>query len=233
MELNSETSFLSTSYWQQINFFKNVTPDVLKEILYDSDVITVGPKKIIFYEDEPAENFGFVIEGVFKLFRTDSLGRRAVTDFLAAGEMVAAMLMESKNSIYPVSVQSVTAGRFLRIPKQTYQNYWTHRPEIIKKIQSASIVRIQSLLDARETQRLSLEQRIAFVIIKQLAKVSVKNGLLKVYFSRGDIADAVGAASESIIRVFSQWTKDGMIELKGDDEFINLALISKKFLQSI
>lgn len=232
MNINSQVSLLSTSYWQQIDFFKNLAPDVIKDILIDAEVIETSPKKILFYEGEPTEGFGFVIDGVFKLYRTDSMGRRAITDFISTGELIAAMLMENENSVYPITVQAVSFGRFLKIPKSTYTHFWSPRPEIIKKIQCASMVRIQSLLNMRDTQRLGLEQRVAFVLVKQLAKYAVKNNFLKVYFSRSDIADAIGSAPESVIRVFSQWSKDGLIEINNGDEFINLELINKKFLQT-
>lgn len=221
---------LSASFWQQIDFFKDVPPAVLKDLLYNSEVIPTNAKKVIFYTGEPADHFGFVIEGAYKIFQTDQLGRRVVMDFVTSGGMVAGLLMAADNCVYPVTVQSMNAGKFLKIPKATYNDFWCKSAEIMKKVQIANMERVRSLQTLREAQRLPLEQRVAWVLVKLLGKFSGNNNYLKVYFSRADIADAIGAAPESVIRVFSQWTKDGLIEIKNDEEFINLSTLKEKFL---
>jgi len=230
MNAEPKIQSLSASCWQHIDFFKGVPAETLKELLYDSEVLQTNIKKIIFYGGETADHFGFVIEGVYKIFQNDQLDRRVIMDFVTSGGIIAGLLMAADNAVYPVTVQSMNSGKFLKIPKSTYNNFWCKSAEIMKKVQIANMERVRSLQTLREAQRLPLEQRVAWVLIKLLGKFSEDNNYLKVYFSRTDIADAIGAAPESVIRVFSQWTKDGLIEIKNDEEFINLARIKEKFL---
>lgn len=223
---------LSSSFWQQIDFFKGVPRDILKDLLSGSEIICTNAKKIIFHEGEPAEHFGFVIEGFFKLFRSHPPGRNIIMDFSTSGGMIASLLMASEDSVYPVTVQSIGPGRFLKIPKATFNEYWVKSSEIMKKVQNENMQRVGSLLTMREAQRLPLAQRVAWVLIRLLGKHPENNKYLKVYFTRADIADAIGASPESVIRVFSQWLKDGLIEVKSNEEFINLSALNEKFLFS-
>lgn len=221
MKTTVNSQDLSKSFWHGINFFDGFSPEVLREILDGAEIVATTPKKTVFYEGDPADHFGFVIEGVFKLHRSDQLKNRVIMDFVKSGGLVAGLLMASENTTYPVSLQSVNSGKFLKIPKATYNNFWCQRPEIIKKFQNANMKRVQSIQTLRDSQRLPLEQKVAWVLTKLLVDKE-ENGFQKIYCSRVDIADAVGAASESVIRIFSKWLKDGVIVQKNGEEYIDL-----------
>lgn len=229
MNLQTQTQMLSSSSWQKINFFKGLPLEILKDLLRDSEIITIGPKKILFHEGDRADHFGFVIDGVFKLHRIDPLGQRVAIDFVSAGEIIAGLLMASEDSAYPVTVQSLTPSKFLKISKTTYNDLWGKSSEVMRRIQIASQERVLSLQTMCEAQRLPLEQRVAWIILRQLARFPESNNFLKVYFSRVDVADAVGAASESVIRVFSKWIKDGIIVTKDGEEFIDLGRLNQNY----
>lgn len=216
---------LSKSFWHGIEFFEGLPPEVLIEILDAAEVIDTTPKKTVFYEGDPADHFGFVIEGVFKLYHADQLGSRVIMDFVKPGGLIAGLLMASEDSTYPVTVQSVTAGKFLKIPKTTYNSFWCQRPDIVKKFQNSNRERLQSIQFLRDTQRLPLEQKVAWVLTKLLVEKNA-DGFQKIYFSRVDIADAIGAAPESVIRVFSKWMKEDIIVIKNIDEFVDLKKVS-------
>ncbi len=231
--MNTDSSLLplSGSFWQKINFFNNITATALKDLLFDSEVIGIAAKKNVFYEGECADHFGFVINGVFKLYRTNQLNQRVIMDFVTSGDMIAGLLMAANDSVYPVTVQALVAGNFLKIPKSTYDKFWYNNAEIMKKLQIASLQRVKSLQTMREAQRWPLEQRVAWALIKLFGKLS-ENNIIKVCFSRSDMADTIGAAPESVIRVFGQWANDGIIEIKNDVEYINLALLNEKFFKA-
>ena len=231
MKTTVNSQDLSKSFWHGINFFDGFSPEVLREILDGAEIVATTPKKTVFYEGDPADHFGFVIEGVFKIYRADQLGNRVIMDFVKPGGLVAGLLMASDNTNYPVTVQSVNAGKFLKIPKLTYTNYWCQQTEIIKKFQNANLQRVQSIQTLRDSQRFPLEQKVAWVLIKLLVYKEA-NGYQKIYFSRVDIADAIGAASESVIRVFSKWLKDGVVVVRDGEEFIDLKKINE-VLESI
>lgn len=222
--LNSQD--LSKSFWHGTDFFDGFAPEVLREILDGAEIIETIPKKTVFYEGDPADHFGFVIEGAFKLHRADTLGHRVVMDFVKSGGLIGGLLMAAEDSTYPVNVQSLKSGKFLKIPKITYTKFWCQRPEVIKRFQIANMERVQSIQFLRDSQRLPLEQKVAWVLTKHLVDKE-DNGYFKMYFSRVDIADTVGAASESVIRVFSKWLKEAVIVVKDGEEFMDLKKLNE------
>lgn len=232
MNSYSQNQLLSTSFWQKIDFFKGVPPETLKYILKDSEVVVTSSKKIIFYEGDRAEHFGFVIDGIFKLHRSDYLGHSVAMDFVTSGGMVAGLLMAAEESTYPVTVQSIKSGSFLKIPKSTFDSYWCNSSDIVKKFQIANMARVRSMQTMREGQRLPVEQKIAWIIVKLLANLFEKDKFLKIYFSRVDISDAIGAAPESVIRVFSKWTKEGLIDIRDGEEFVDLEKLNKIYFNT-
>lgn len=222
MSINTNAIDLSRGIWQRIEFFSGLAPDLSGSLLEGSEIIEAAPKKIVFYKDDSADHFGFVIEGIFKIHRPDQHGDRVAMDFVRPGGLIAGLLMADDKSTYPVNVQSVKAGKFLKIPKTTYSNFWCKKPEIIKKFQSANLERMQSVQILRDSQRLPLEQKVAWVLLKLLVDLEEDSNFMKIYFSRVDIADAIGAASESVIRVFSKWLKESIIVNKNGEEYVDL-----------
>lgn len=233
MNTSTQALSLSTGFWQKIDFFRDLSPELLKEILFESEIVDTNSRKNVFYEGEPADHFGFVVEGVFKLHRTDQLGQRVAMDFVTPGGMIAGLLMAAEGAVYPVNVHSIKTGKFLKIPKSTYNKFWCHRPEIMKKVQIANMERVRSLQLLRESQRLPLEQKVAWVIVKLMADFREKEKFLKIYFTRVDIADAVGAAPESVIRVFGKWLKDGLILIRDNEEFADLEKLKQNYFSAI
>ena len=214
------------TFWQRPNFFRELSPDSIPPLLEGAAIVETSPKEVLFNKGDPADHFGFVIEGVFKLHRADNLGHRVVMDFVKSGGLIAGLLMAAEDSTYPVNVQSLKAGKFLKIPKITYTKFWCQRPEVIKRFQIANMERVQSIQFLRDSQRLPLEQKVAWVLIKLLVDKE-ENGYFRIYFSRIDIADAVGAASESVIRVFSKWLKEAIIFVIDGEEFVDLKKLSQ------
>lgn len=203
-----------------------------REILNGAELISTKLKQEIFLQGDPAEHFGFVVEGVFRLYRFDPAGQRVIMDFVSPGGMVAGLLMAPSQSVYPVTVQSIERGQFLKIPKSTYKEFWSPNSEIMQRVQIANMERVQSLQNLREVQRLPLEQKIAWTLLKVFRSQADQDRLLKSVFSRADLGDAIGAASESIIRTFSLWTKEGLIRKRDGHEYIDLNKIQDRYFKN-
>lgn len=231
MGLQASDISLSSSNWQNLNFFKDTPYHLLKDLLCGAEVVTSRQNKIIFYEGESADNFGFVLSGMYKLFKKNQFNQRSIMDFVLEGDMIAGLLMASDNSTYPVTVKSISESRFLKIPKTTYNQFWCSNSEVMRKMQIANADRVRSHQIMREAQRLPLEQRVAWTLVKLFSRAADQNKILCVNFSRSDIADTMGAALESVIRVFSQWTQAGYITNKDDCELIDLKQISRIVLK--
>lgn len=77
-----------------------------------------------FRTDDPADSFGFVVEGLVRLQRTNPRDQRVVMDFVGPGGQIGGLLMSQADMVYPITAQAVGPGLFLIIPKTTYLKHW-------------------------------------------------------------------------------------------------------------
>lgn len=211
---NSQSLVLFSSPWQKLSFFRNLPLPLIHELLTGAILLQVKPRDIIFRQDEPADAFGFVVEGLFRLSRKNVKDQRVVMDFVGPQGMVAGLLMAHPNAIYPVTAHAISSGQFLNIPRSTYQTHWLSNPEVMGRVQSANLERMQAMQSTRELQKFSLEEKIAHILLRM---ISLEENFLTLRVSRTDLADMAGSCTESVIRIFSAWEKEGIIhsDLRG------------------
>ncbi|MFZ3230689.1 MAG: Crp/Fnr family transcriptional regulator [Pseudobdellovibrio sp.] len=226
----SNEQFLSSGFLQKLDFFSDLPTEMLNQLLIGNELVTTTSKQNLFNQEDSADYFGFVVKGIYSLSKINALDQRVVMDFVSPGGMIAGLIMASDTSLYPVTVQSIGSGQFLKIPKTTYRKYWMNNGQVMQKVQIANLERVQALQSVRETQRFSLEQKIAWVLLKLFSNFADKNNRLTINFSRRDIADAAGVSTESIIRTFSQWSIDGIIQKNDNIESVDLLQLQSKII---
>lgn len=225
MEQNALLLF--SSPWQRIPFFNGLDTQLIKQLLEDSELMATKSRQTVFTQNDPAEAFGFVVEGLFRLHRKNEKGQRIIMDFANPGSMIGGLLMCHPEIQYPISVQSIGKGQFLKIPKRTYNRHWLQYPEIIRRTQMANQERMMAIQFAREWQKYQLEEKIASLLLRM-----APSGDDLVLLSRTDIADVVGASVESVIRIFSLWEKNGTIKrVDHKKEFFNREKLQTEVLR--
>jgi CRP-like cAMP-binding protein len=205
---NQNEFLLFSSPWQRIPFFRGLSQELVRNLLTHAEFSPTRSKETIFEQDAPAEAFGFVVEGWIRLCRMDPRGQRVIMDFVGPGGLIGGLLMAQHETVYPIMAQSVGAGLFLKIPKQTYLDHWMDEPEIIRRTQNANMERMLAIHSTRELQKLSLEEKVIHILLRVCPSTPE---VLSVNISRTDLADIIGASVESVIRLLSAWEKEGLL----------------------
>ncbi len=215
MEKRSQQNafLLFASPWQKLPFFQGLPPEVIRVLLDGSALKTTKNRDLVFKQDEPADSFIFVVEGLFRLYRTNPKGQRVIMDFVGTGGMVGGLLMAQQQSVYPISCQSIGPGQILKIPQSTYLKSWISSPEIMRRTQNANLERMQALHQTRELHRYPLEEKIREILLRMSAP---EDQVVPIRILKTDLADLTGSCVESVIRIFSSWDKKGWLEKKED-----------------
>lgn len=219
---------LSSAPWQQLEFFRGLPAKTVADAVSESKCLETQTKQMIFRQGEAADHFAFVIKGLFRLSRGDQHGRRVVLDLVGPGGLFGGLLMSQPGSRYPISVQSVGAGKLLLVSRQQFLDHWSQNGELMRRVQVANIERVNALQGLRQAQRLPMEEKIAWAILQVFSRHDQANELL-IDFSRADIADMVGVAPESVIRTFSKWQEWGIITNSKMDEVLGLAQLKERY----
>ncbi len=176
-------------------------------------IIVSQHKEILYRQGDPADSFGIVLSGAYKLSKPTLNGEDTIVHFSAPGDVIGAFIMSQHNPVFPVSSYSMGPSRFLKIPRHVYLERWKNWPEVLFKIQNLLSSRIATLQAQKTLIKAPLPVKIAHFLIDTLNKYEGNSATsLSIPITRKEIADHFGASVESVIRVMSQWSKKGLIE---------------------
>lgn len=195
------------------NIFQGVEPALIEQLCEGGRVQVHKHKTEVFCFGESANYFAIVLSGAYKLSRLSPNGEESVIHFSAPGDVIAALIMSQANSVYPVSVKAMGPSRLLLLHRDIYMKYWLKNPELIIKVQQLLSNRMSRLQNQKVMQRTPMQAKIAALMLQLAAKDldDSKELDLLLPLTRKEIADTLGVAVESVIRVMSEWVKKGYI----------------------
>jgi len=201
--------------------FAGLKLEDLEKLCENGQVVVSSHRDTLFQFGEPAQHFGFVLSGAYKLSRPTPQGDDTIVHFTTPGDFIAAFVMAQPNPVYPVTSVAMGPSRFVRIPREAFIAHWKGQAELILKIQSALSTRMGQLHNQKALQKAPLTAKIASLLMELASKEkSQKELVLPLPLTRKEIADSLGASVESVIRVMSEWSKRGF--LKTSDQNITI-----------
>lgn len=166
-------------------------------------------------EGDAATHFFNLIEGAVKVFKLLPDGRRQITGFLFAGDLLGLAFNES----YSYSAEAITPVKLCRFPRRQLERLLDEFPRMEKRLlamasNELAAAQEQMMLLGRKTAH----ERIASFLLS-LARREERAGrvceMLHLPMTRTDIADYLGLTTETASRVFTSLKKRGAIELEG------------------
>lgn len=177
--------------------------------------VTFEANSIIFNEGDKVEGLYIVKEGKVKVFSTEDEGKEKIIRLAADGEIIGHRGFGG-NWKYPVSAQTYVKTEMTFIPIAVFNTVAKTNVEFT----------YQLMMFFAEELRLSEEKNALIPVKNRIAKAilmnykvfgSDENDPLKLSYtiSRKDYASKVNTTYETVIRVLSEFNKDGIIELQG------------------
>lgn len=183
----------------------------LKDLCKDKKLKLYKKKANIFMEGEMPNAMFFVQSGSVKVFRTNPDGKELITSLYKAGDFFGfEPILENVN--HEESSVALEDSELVIIPRHDFLVLLNSHPEITRTFVSMLCKRIAE----KESQLLNLaynsvRQRTAEALLK-IHNLNEKDFM---NISRDDLAKMVGTASESVIRVLSDFREEGIIAIEG------------------
>ena len=162
---------------------------------------------------DPAEHLFNITEGVVKIYRLLPDGRQQVTGFLFKGDFLGL----GPERTYAFSAEAVTRVRYCRFGRAALHRFMDDFPKVEKRLLAMTANELaasheQMVLLGRKTAR---EKLASFLVMlsRRTARLGKREDVVALPMSRSDIADYLGLTVETVSRVFTQFKKDGLIEL--------------------
>lgn len=194
------------------NFIKDARQVLnLKDLGKDKKVKSYKKKTEVFAEGDTPMNVYFVKSGNVKIFKSHPDGKELITAICNPNDFFGfeAIL---ENVPYKESAIAMQDSELTLIPRHDFMTL-LQSPDV-----SASFISLLCRKVAEKENQLlnlaynSVRQRTAESLLKV---ASLKDAKDNIAISRDDLAKMVGTASESVIRVLSDFKDEGLIEIEG------------------
>jgi CRP-like cAMP-binding protein len=183
----------------------------LSELCSDKKTRSHKKKSEVFTEGDTPRSLFFIQTGSVKTFKSHPDGKELITNLYKAGDFFGfEPLLENDN--YQESAVALEDSEVISIPKDDFLTLLNSHADV-----SASFIgMLCKKVAEKEKQLLNLayncvRQRTAEALLKLHRLNETKE---KISISREDLAKIVGTASESVIRVLSDFKDEGLIEIE-------------------
>lgn len=194
------------------NFIKDARQVLnIKDLGKDKKVKIFKKKSEIFSEGDMPLNVFFVKSGNVKTFKSHPDGKELIINLYTANDFFGfEPILENEN--YRESAVAMQDSELITISRYDFMLMIQSQPDVSKSFINLLCKKVAE----RETQLLNLaynsvRQRTAEALLKS---VTLKDSKSIITISREDLAKMVGTASESVIRVLSDFKDEGLIEIE-------------------
>ncbi len=183
----------------------------IRDLGKDKKVKVYKKKTEIFSEGDLPLNVYFVKSGNVKTFKSHPDGKELITNLHSVNDFFGfEPILENEN--YRESAVAMQDSEVVVIPRHDFMLMIQSHPDVSKSFISLLCKKIAE----RENQLINLafnsvRQRTAEALLKTEA---LKDAKSVIAISREDLAKMVGTASESVIRVLSDFKDEGLIEIE-------------------
>lgn len=178
-------------------------------------------KQILYHEGKRPRFLFYLVKGKVKGFRLHEDGKEYITNLYKAGDFIGytALLEETT---YDDSATVLEDAEILQIPKDDFMQMVSTDISIASKF----IHIITQNIKEKEERLLnlaysSLRKRVARALVDIVTKYELNKEGTPIEFSREDIAQYIGTATESLIRTLSDFKSEKMIEIKNGKIMVN------------
>jgi CRP-like cAMP-binding protein len=203
---------------RKFSMFSELSEEHLCSLSDAKNFITHKKGQILYYENTKPLGVFCVSNGVVKIFKTASNGKEQIIRLAKKGDFVGYTSLIGED-VYTTSATIVEDASICFVPKEAFLKVLTEDANFHKRLTKAICndlgVMEGKLTDA--TQK-TIRERLALMLLKLGDTYGVDgdtNQKLDIQLTREEIAGLVGTASETVIRLLSEFKKDKLIDLQG------------------
>ena len=215
---------------RQFNSFKHLSKDELVRLSACKTTKIIKKGALLFDEGENLNGIYCIKDGICKVSKMSENGRNQIINIITKGDLIGerSLISEEPSNLKAIALNDITV---CFIPKQEVIRDLEKNPNFtmgVLKTMASNLKQADDIIVniAQKTAK----QRLAETLLNLNNKFSsTKNDFINVQLSREDFADIIGVATESAIRLLSEFKKKEIIEFKGK----NIAIIDKNGLEKI
>lgn len=200
----------------EFKFFKHLNDSEIGKLNYDKTCQIYKKGSVVYREGSRLTGFYCITKGILKIYKTGIDGKEQIIRFVKKGDIIAFRSLLSQE-LACTTAKVIDDAVLCHIPYPTLlfllQNNWKFSHWMIQ-------ILCRELREANDyitdIAQKTVRERLAEVLLLLKDSFDVDdNNTLQISLTREELANMVGTATESVIRLLSEFKQDGLIELKG------------------
>jgi CRP-like cAMP-binding protein len=215
---------------REFSALKALNKDELIRIADCKTSYTVKKGETIFDEGDSLNGIYCIKDGVCKLSKLSDNGKDQIVKLVKKGELLGqrSLISEETTNLSAVAIEDM---QVCYIPKQEILQFFNENNQFSLNMMKSVC---GDLKDADDNMvnlaQKTVKQRLAETLLKLETDFGMhEDGSLKIQLSREEIAGMIGTATESCIRLLSEFNKEGWITLQGK----KITITNKKEMQRL
>jgi CRP/FNR family transcriptional regulator, polysaccharide utilization system transcription regulator len=201
---------------QEIEIFKGLSKPELEK-LHDTMVCSQFKKGAIIYHEGSRINGTYVVvDGVLKIYKTGFDGKEQIIRFAKGGDLIGFRSVIS-DELACTTAKVINDVVMCYIPGDELTHLIKESPEFAMNLMKLTCRELgESNKYLTDIAQKTVRERLAEVLLLLMDTFDVEpDGTLKISLTREELANMVGTATESVIRLLSEFKSDKLIELNG------------------
>jgi CRP/FNR family transcriptional regulator, polysaccharide utilization system transcription regulator len=198
------------------SIFKYLTPGEIDIINFAKDFRKYKRGEILYKEGNRISGFFCINTGIIKVFKTGLDGKEQIIRFAKAGDIIAYRSVLS-NELACTSAKVIEDCQVCFIPSEILTQFIKTNPAYsleLLKLACHELGEANSFIT--DIAQKTVRERLAEILLLLVSDFGLDNEqYLKISLTREELANIVGTATESVIRLLSEFKSDKLIELNG------------------
>ena len=213
---NKEILPVFNTYALQKSLFRHLSKEAIEQLNFENSCNVYKKGEILYKEGNRLTGVYCIISGVIKVYKTGSEGRDQIIKFTKSGDIIGYRSVLSDEPAC-TSAKVLEDAVLCFVPTETLNHIIATNINFTKDL---LLIACKELDEANsfitDIAQKSVRERLAEVLILLKNEFGIDNtNTLKIVLTREELANIIGTATESVIRLLSEFKQDHLIDLEG------------------
>ena len=177
-------------------------------------IINFAPREVYTLAGMPCRFADIVLSGSLICRMVSLSGKQVEVTRLRPGNLIAPAFIFAKNNSMPVSVETDSEVTLLRMTPQTLKKLIDDDADIrMNYIRSLSNIDVFLTHKMKVLSLFTVREKVAYLLLERAGEQN--SNTIRLTRSRQEIADSFGIQKFSLLRVLSEFEKEGVIRVDG------------------
>jgi CRP-like cAMP-binding protein len=198
------------------SIFKHLTPDELDKVTFDKSTEHYKRGSIIYREGSRINGCYCIQKGIIKVYKTGIDGKEQIIRFARTGDIIGFRSVLS-NELACTTAEVLDEASLCYIPAETLVFLVKHNGNFSMELMQLTCKELgEANAYITDIAQKTVRERLAEILIHLKNDFGLdENNILQISLTREELANIVGTATESVIRLLSEFKQDQLIELNG------------------